>query len=76
MKLKGLCQMTINRVPYKKKQQKNNNDGNIYYLDEDWAAILSMYCIVGNCLPLETMLQKRCGRQQEMFLITHNLIFF
>ena len=52
---------------------KTNNDGDIYFLDEDRTAIVSAYCVVGNCPPPETMLQKRCGRQQDMFLITHNL---
>ena len=52
---------------------KANNDGDLYYLDTDRTAIVSAYCVVGNCPPPEILLEKRRGKQQEMFLINQTL---
>ena len=38
---------------------KTNNDGDIYYLDEDRAAIVSAYCVVGNCPLPETYVAEK-----------------
>ena len=50
---------------------RNNNDGDICYLDESMTAIVSAFSVVGNCPPPETVTQKRHGKQQEMYFVDH-----
>ena len=52
---------------------KNNNDGDVYYLDESKKAIVSSFAVVGNCPPPEVVSHKRRGKQEDMYFVDHNL---
>ena len=50
---------------------KSNTDCDIYYLDTKRALISS--CAIGSCPPPEILVQKRKGREQQMYKIKSNL---
>ena len=51
---------------------KSNTDCDIYYLDTK-IALISSFCVVGSCPPPEIIVQKRKGREQQMYKINSNL---
>ena len=53
--------------------QNNTKDGDIYFLDVSKTAIVSAFSVVGNCPEPTMVTRKRIGKEQNMFLIDHNL---
>ena len=52
---------------------KEIKDGELQYIDFKSKAIISAFCVVGNCPPLPTEMGKRRGKTQEMYLINNDL---
>lgn len=48
-------------------------DGDVFYLDQRRTALISAFSVVGNCPELQTSVQKRRGRSEEMFLVSPEL---
>ena len=52
---------------------KEIHDSHLYYLDTKRKAMISAYCVVGNCpTPLTTTVKKQ-GKNVEMFIVDHDL---
>ena len=51
---------------------KTSTDGDVYYLDTK-RALVSSFCVVGSCPPLEILFVKKRGKEQEMFKIKNDL---
>ena len=58
---------------YLENHQNNTKDGDIYFLDVSKTAIVSAFSVVGNCPEPAIVTRKRRGKEQNMFLIDHNL---
>ena len=52
---------------------KTTNEGDIYYMDTKNRAIISAFCVAGNCPPPVILMKKQRGKEQEMYLIDHDL---
>ena len=52
---------------------KEGKDGDIYYIDYKKKAIISAYCVVGNCPISATVQVKKRGKLVEMYIIDHDL---
>ena len=52
---------------------KEITDGNLYYIDTKRKALISAFCVVGNCPTPPTMTVKKRGKDVEMFLVDHDL---
>ena len=49
------------------------NDGTIYYVDIKRKALISAFCVVGNCPELPSILQKKRGKDVEMFVVDNGM---
>ena len=52
---------------------KEIHDSHLYYLDTKRKALISAYCVVGNCPTPPTTTVKRQGKNVEMFIFDHDL---
>ena len=52
---------------------KERSDGSLYYVDVKQKAIVSAFCVVGNCPTLPTVTEKECGKNLEMFLVDYDM---
>ena len=52
---------------------KERIDGNLYYVDLKREAIISAYCVVGNCPTPTNITVKQRGKDVDMFLIDHDM---
>ena len=50
-----------------------NNDGTLYYIDNTRKALISAFCVVGNCPELPSTQQKKRGKNVEMFIVDHDI---
>ena len=49
------------------------NDGTLYYIDNTRKALISAFCVVGNCPELPSTQQKKRGKNVEMFIVDHDI---
>ena len=52
---------------------KETSNGNIYYIDTKRKALISTFCVVGNCPEPPTITVKKGRKDVEMFLIDHEM---
>ena len=52
---------------------KEVRNGEIYYLDTKYIAIISSLCVVGICPELDAIKQRRKGKDKEMFFVSFDL---
>ena len=52
---------------------KEIHDGHLYYLDTKRKALISAYCVVGNCPTPPTATVKKQGKIVELFIVDHDL---
>ena len=52
---------------------KEARNGEIYYLDTKYTAIISSLCVVGTCPELNAIKQRRKGNDKEMFFVSFDL---
>ena len=52
---------------------KELSDGSLYYVDAKQKAIVSAFCVVGNCSTLPTVTEKKRGKNLEMFLVDYDM---
>ena len=52
---------------------KEVGDGTLYYVDTKRKALISAFCVVGNCPTLPTLTVKRRGKNVDMFLVSHDV---
>ena len=52
---------------------KTSNEGDIYYIDSKKKAIISPFCVVGNCPSPMVVMQNWRGKEQEMSIIDNDL---
>ena len=52
---------------------RETNNGTVYYVDQTRKALISAFCIVGNCPELPTTLQRKCGKNVDMFIVDHDI---
>ena len=52
---------------------KEIHDGHLYYLDTKRKALISAYCVVGNCPTPPTATVKKQRKNVEMFIVDHDL---
>ena len=52
---------------------RETNNGTVYYVDHIRKALISAFCIVGNCPELPTTLQNKCGKNVDMFIVDHDI---
>ena len=57
------------------KQYKETASGNLHYIDYKHRALISAFCVVGNCPTPPTITEKKQGKKVEMFLIDHHIVF-
>ena len=54
-------------------QHKETSDGSLYYIDYKHTALISAFCVVGNCPMPPTITEEKRGKEVEMFLIDHDM---
>ena len=47
------------------------NDGTLYYINNK--ALISVFCVVGNCRELPSTQQKKRRKNVEMFIVNHDI---
>ena len=52
---------------------KETNDGTLYYIDNTRKALISAFCVVGNCPELPSTQLKKRGKNVEMFIVNHDI---
>ena len=52
---------------------KETSDGVLYYIDFQRKAMISAFCIVGNCPDLPSENHKRRGKDTIMFTVDHDM---
>ena len=52
-----------------REQHKETAGGNLYYIDYKCNALISAFCIAGNCPIPPTITEKKQSKKVEMFLI-------
>ena len=52
---------------------KDNNDNSVYYIDYAQKAIISAFCVVGNCPSPPPPTMRRRGKEQLMFIIDNDM---
>ena len=51
---------------------KERSDGSLYYVDVKHKAIVSAFCVVGNCPTLPTVTEKKRGKNLALFLVDYD----
>ena len=49
------------------------NDGTLYYINNTRKALISVFCVVGNCRELPSIQQKKHRKNVEMFIVNHDI---
>ena len=52
---------------------KETNGGMLYYIDNTCKALISAFCVVGNCPELTSTQQMKRGKNVEMFIVNHDI---
>ena len=52
---------------------KEQASGVSYYVDYKKKALISAFCVVGNCPSLPTSTEKRKGKMMEMFMVNNDM---
>ena len=52
---------------------KSTNDGDMYYIETKKKAIISTFCIKENCPSPTAVIEKKRGKEQEMYLVYNEL---
>ena len=52
---------------------KEINDGTLYYIDNTRKALISAFCVFGNCPVLPSTQQKKRRKNIEMFIVNHDI---
>ena len=58
---------------YQVVKQQETAGSNLYYIDYKPKALISAFCVVGNCPTPPTITEKKQGKEVEMFLIDHDM---